>query len=508
MDDLMYRIMRMRDAKISGVDKARGWRHVAVVGAGMGGLLVGRVLAGYFDRVTLVERDVLSSGDRMQAGRKGVPQGRHLHSLAARGGEILERYFPGLDAELDAAGCPALDQAWDTLTELSAGRLPRFRSGIAMRAVSRALLEERIRDRLAEEPNVRFLTGREVVSLVPGAGESITGVRLRRRNEQDRDGCMQETLFADLVVDASGQGSRAPRWLEDLGYHAPGEEVVDARLGYATRWFRATESFPEGSPDDWKGMAVLPGWPENRRGGTLRRVEGDVWTAVMIGLGGDYPPTDGEAFLQFASTLPSPAIYEAIKDAEPVSPVYGYRRTANRRRHYDRARLPGNFLVTGDAACFLNPSYGSGMTAAALSAETLDECLRDQSRRGRARAGDNLTGLGRRFHERQAAAVAPSWTLTTNSDRQWSAASIEDLDPARRLLHRVSEEVMALAVERESVALTLLEVKNLLKPPSALLRPGILLPALGRTVLSAMKKREEPRAPNPKAARTPSTDLP
>ncbi|MEJ7872335.1 MAG: hypothetical protein WKF67_08745, partial [Rubrobacteraceae bacterium] len=135
-------------------------------------------------------------------------------------------------------------------------------------------------------------------------------------------------------------------------------------------------------------------------------------------------------------------------------------------------------------------------------------CLRDQSRRGRARAGDNLTGLGRRFHERQAAAVAPSWTLTTNSDRQWSVASIEDLDPLRRLLHRVSEEVMALAVERESVALTLLEVKNLLKPPSALLRPGILLPALGRTVLSAMKKREEPRAPNPKAARTPSTDLP
>nr|MBA4116327.1 hypothetical protein [Rubrobacter sp.] len=123
-------------------------------------------------------------------------------------------------------------------------------------------------------------------------------------------------------------------------------------------------------------------------------------------------------------------------------------------------------------------------------------------------ASDSLAGLGRRFHERQAATVAPFWTLTTNSDRQWSAAGVEDLDPARRLLHRASEEVMALAVERESVALTLLEVKNLLKPPSALLRPGILFPALGRTVLSVMKKREEPRAPKPKAARTPSTDLP
>ncbi len=503
----------MRDAKAPEVDKTRGWRQAIVVGAGIGGLLVGRVLAGYFDQVTLVERDALSSEDYAQAGRKGVPQGRHLHSLATRGGEILERYFPGLDAELAAAGCPALDQAWDTLTELPAGRLPRFRSGIVMRAVSRALLEERIRARLEEEPNVRSLTGREVVGLVSGAGESVAGVRLRRRNEPDRDDCLQETLFADLVVDASGQGSRAPRWLEDLGYHAPEEEVVDARLGYATRWFRTKESFP----NDCKGMAVLPGWPENCRGGTLRRVEGDVWTAVLIGLGGDYPPTDGEAFLQFARTLSSSAIYEAIKDAEPISPVYGYRRTANRRRHYDRARLPESFLVTGDAACFLNPSYGSGMTAAALSAETLDECLRDQSRRGSAkrgrakrgsvRASNSLAGLGRRFHERQAAAVAPCWTLTTNSDRQWSAAGIEDLDLGRRLLHRVSEEVMALAVERESVALTLLEVKNLLKPPSTLLRPGILLPALGRAALSTMKKREAPRVLKPKAAKSSSSTV-
>lgn len=40
----------------------------------------------------------------------------------------------------------------------------------------------------------------------------------------------EEVLYADLVVDASGQGSRVPRWLEEIGYRAPSEEVVDARL--------------------------------------------------------------------------------------------------------------------------------------------------------------------------------------------------------------------------------------------------------------------------------------
>ncbi len=493
------------------VETSKAFGHAVVIGAGVGGLLAGRVLADRFERVTLVERDPLSSNSSDDSiFRKGVPQGRHLHSLATRGGEILERYFPDLDAELAAAGCPVLDQAQDAITDTPAGRLPRFRSGVTMRAASRSLLEECIRRRLRERAEVHFLTGREVTGLVPGANGSVTGVRVRGRaaNHHDEFVGAGETLDADLVVDASGQGSRVPRWLIELGYKAPEEEVVDARLGYATRWFRVPEDFS----DDWEGLAVLPGWPDNPRGGTLRRVEGGVWTTVLIGLGGDHPPTDGERFLEFARTLPSPIIYEAIKSAEPVSPIYGYRRTANRRRFYERSRLPEGLLILGDAACSLNPSYGSGMTAAALSAGALDECLREQERR---KKPSNLSGFGRRFHERQAKAVAPCWTLTANSDLLWTAESLEDLGSARRLLHHVSEEVLALAVEREDVAKTLLEVKNLLALPSTLLRPGILLPALRRTAFSLLSPRSagwresrtsEPKNNNPKPSPAPVRD--
>lgn len=61
---------------------------------------------------------------------------------------------------------------------------------------------------------------------------------------------------------------------------------------------------------------------------------------------------------------------------------------------------------------------------------------------------------------------------------------MENLGATRRLLHHLSEGVLALAVKREDVAKTLLEVKNLLEPPSAVLHPDILLPALWRAALS------------------------
>jgi 2-polyprenyl-6-methoxyphenol hydroxylase-like FAD-dependent oxidoreductase len=220
----------MKDAAICGFDAGLSGEYAVVIGAGIGGLLVGRVLTGYFCRVTIVERDVYLSQDAPLdiLGRKGVPQGRHLHSMATRGGEILERYFPGLDAELDSAGCPALDQTWEIITDMPAGRLLRFCSGIVMRAANRSLLEERIRCRLAQEPKVHFLMGCEVVGLLSGVGGRGVGVRIQRRGARDRNGSPKNFLAADLVVDASGQNSRAPCWLEEFGYSAPEEEIVDA----------------------------------------------------------------------------------------------------------------------------------------------------------------------------------------------------------------------------------------------------------------------------------------
>ncbi len=75
--------------------------HAVVLGAGIAGLLIARVLSEFYGSVTLVERDALP--DRPDQ-RKGVPQGRHLHNFLSRGTQVLEELFPGLLPQLAAAG--------------------------------------------------------------------------------------------------------------------------------------------------------------------------------------------------------------------------------------------------------------------------------------------------------------------------------------------------------------------------------------------------------------------
>jgi len=306
--------------------------HAVVIGGSMAGLLAARVLADHFERVTLVERDRFPDGPEF---RKGVPQARHVHVLLSRGFRVLERLFPGVSAELAAAGAPEVDWTGDCGVCTRGGWHPRFLSGIVSRICSRALLEWTIRRRVAARPNVRFLQACDVVELLPAAGGArVRGVRLRWREgpPADLDPAEEHELQADLVVDASGRDSRAPRWLAALGYPAPAVTTINSFLGYATRWYRR----PAGFQADWKALLLGAGPPEGKRGGIILPVEGDRWFVTITGGGRDYPPGDEAGFLEFARSLRSSALYEAIKDAEPLSPVYVYRRTENRLRQYER----------------------------------------------------------------------------------------------------------------------------------------------------------------------------
>jgi flavin-dependent dehydrogenase len=75
--------------------------RAVVVGAGMGGLLAARVLSDYFAEVVVVDRDALPSSKQQ---RRGVPQGRHVHVLLARGRAVLEQHFPGFTEEVVGRG--------------------------------------------------------------------------------------------------------------------------------------------------------------------------------------------------------------------------------------------------------------------------------------------------------------------------------------------------------------------------------------------------------------------
>ena len=60
--------------------------HAVVLGDSMAGLLAAPVLGDAYGQVTVIDRDKLP---RAGGSRHGVPHGRHLHALLARGQQAL-----------------------------------------------------------------------------------------------------------------------------------------------------------------------------------------------------------------------------------------------------------------------------------------------------------------------------------------------------------------------------------------------------------------------------------
>lgn len=446
-----------------------GRGHAVVIGASMAGLLAARVLADHFERVTIVERDQLPDAPGFRA---GVPQSRHLHVLLGRGRAVLEQLFPGLVAELLAAGAQSFEWPGDILWLSPGGWGQRFRPGLPMLSASRELLEWHVRRRVAALGPVQILPRDEVEDLVMSSDHAhVTGVRVRSRAADTAPSAGSE-LLADLVVDASGRTSRMPRWLAAHGYPAPEETVVNSYLGYASRLYAA----PADGARDWTALFFQAQPPAKARGGGLFPIEDGRWIVTLAGAGRDYPPTDDAGFLAFARSLRSPILYEAIVAAQPLSPIAGYQRTENQLRHYERLdRRPECLLVLGDAVCAFNPIYGQGMTVAALAALNLDRCLKAQRRR---KPDGDLAGLAARFQRRLARANVTPWLLATGEDLRFPTTVGGQTGRAMRLVHGYLDKVIAASADDRHVSRVFTRVLHMLVPPVALLRPSVILASL------------------------------
>jgi hypothetical protein len=283
--------------------------HAIVIGGSMAGLLTARVLSQHFARVTLVERDPLC--DTPEA-RKGQPQARHLHALLGNGSQLLERFFPGLLDELSAGGAVVTDAGETMRWYCLGGYRARLTYGSKTVLASRTFLEWRIRQRVASLPAVSFRDGCAVEGLAASPDRArITGVYLRP------PGGEPELLQADLVIDASGRGAAAPRWLETLGYQAPPEQSVRVNVGYATQTLRRDPDDPVGN--FWH--FITPEAPAERRVGAVLPVDGERWIVTLGGWFGDHPPTDEAGFLSFARSLPAPDVADLIARCEPLDAI-------------------------------------------------------------------------------------------------------------------------------------------------------------------------------------------
>lgn len=439
-------------------------RHVVVIGGSLAGLLAARALVGHAERVTIVERDRFPQGEgEGTTSRPGVPQSRHPHVLLEGGQLALEALLPGYMAELTAAGAPRVGMPSDMVQFQNDRWFRRMPASTHIHTGSRAQMERLVRRRVLAEPSITLVEGTDTVGLT-GDATRVRGVLVRERGDGARSA--QRELAADLVVDASGRGTKAPRWLTAIGAEAPHEEIIDTGLAYASRVYRDTAGTLGGdSSASALGLHVVP-HPTQPYGAVVVPLEDGTHLATFSGLRGDEPPTDENEFEAYAERLPHPVVHRWMRDAEPLSPVSGFRRTANVRRRYDLpGRRPAGFLATGDALCTFNPIYGQGMAVAAMSALALRDALGDPRR----------TPTTRRVQRALLAASRQAWDISAGADKKMPGAigNAVAVRPADRVadwyLRRVQERVPGDPV----VGRAFRSVVSLKEPLGALFAPAV-----------------------------------
>lgn len=383
--------------------------HAVVLGGSISGLLCAAALHESFERVTIVDRDDLPiDGPDAQESRRGVPQGDQVHHLLSLGHDTIEGLLPGLTEELLVLGCERYDDVADFSQYVNGAWRMRVKSDLIVTMFRRPLFEWAIRRRVLALPNVSVVKGLAIGLIGSAGGASVVGAKVR--------GVEGGQLYGDLVVDATGRGSRSANWLEDLGYERPVEQHVRIYMGYST----FTVNLPAGAlPNGLAGIAVSA-TPANPVGAAIRPCGNGLHDVVAYGMVKNYPPDDLDGVRLFFETLSSPLISQVMRQATVRSEIAPYRMPGNQRRLWERLdRRPECFVVVGDAVTSFNPIYGQGMTMAALDAKVLGDTVVDS---------DSLDGVAQAVQVALGPFAEVAWGLAVGTDSAYPEAEYENVD--------------------------------------------------------------------------------
>jgi 2-polyprenyl-6-methoxyphenol hydroxylase-like FAD-dependent oxidoreductase len=454
------------------------FRHAVVVGGSMAGLAAARVLADHADVVTVMDRDELPADARP---RRAVPQGQHAHALLAAGARSIETLFPGIMDEMVADGAAIFDfnnGAWH-----QGGY--RARSLIERKAISasRPFIEGHLRRRVAALANVTIRSGVSVEGLVAPL-DRVRGVAVS-------DGTRTEIIDADFVVDCSGRPSQADRWLTEVGFPAPEVSEVRCDVRYSSMILQRSAGDIDGT-----FAVIIETPPQGKRAAFLLPIEDGRWMATIAASFGAVAPRDEKAFRATAASLPSPEMSTVLAHAEPLTAVTTHRMLTSKRRHFEKQRrVPAGFVALGDSVCSFNPKYGQGMSSAILQAVALGEVVA---------VHENDERLVRAFYRRAAKVVETPWRIAVGSDFAYRECA-GPKPTGTNLVNRYTARVLLAAQVSPEVNTAAILVQNLMRPPSTLMRPTMML-KVWRAAREAERRvdsntsRPAPRARSARAA--------
>jgi len=196
-------------------------KQVVIVGGSVAGLFAALALSRQGHRITLLEGEALpdcaspvEAFDRWE--RRGAPQARHSHAFLARLHNGIRDRTPELYADLLEAGAEPLRFADLVEATFEKPELVPEDDEIVLLACRRITLDWVLRRHVERTTDARYRDGVKVVGLLADKDQAsglprVTGVRLKGASGED------ETLPADLVVDASGRNTQLADWLGAIG---------------------------------------------------------------------------------------------------------------------------------------------------------------------------------------------------------------------------------------------------------------------------------------------------
>jgi len=357
-------------------------QKIIVVGAGICGMCTALALASKGHRVVVYERDVPPpDGDAHEAffewNRRGASQFRHPHAFLGLLCNLLQDRYPDLMDEFIANGARKLSFRDMLPPELLAKYQPvEEDEKLWILMCRRATLETVLRRYVLRTGNIEVHDSSHITGLITEQSESqnpdspvVKGLQLNNKGEKSE-------VYADLVVDASGRGTKFPQWFKAAGVEVSHEEH-NSEMAYFSRNYQ-----------------LKPGETEPSRHGK-HRAAGDLGYIKY----GVFPGDDGHFALIICVPEDEQLMRKAVRDnaqfdrmcrsipglepwmdetkMQPTTDALGVSDIKAVWRHYvqDGRPLALNFFAVGDAVIRTNPLYGRGCSLGALHAHMLADIL-------------------------------------------------------------------------------------------------------------------------------------
>ena len=313
-----------------------GERAVVVLGGGVAGSAAALLLARRGHRVTLFERDPMTSGtltEMVESPRRGVPHYQLPHAFLPGAWLHLRTELPDVADALLANGAKPID-----LSAKLPGDLTPEDANLELLAVRRPIIEWALRRSLLAQPGVTIK-------------DNIT---------------IRELPEAELVVDAMGR--RSP--VRALTGAEP-DETTDCGVVYYSRYYRLRDGFelPDG-PWLWGprgdlgylGFTTFPG--DNRTFATLLAAPAGVteWRVLK----------DAPVYEAAVAQIPGMSMWADPDGVEPITDVMPF---AGLRNSIEVASAPHGVIPIGDALVHTDPLLAIGLTLSLRHAIKLTTAL-------------------------------------------------------------------------------------------------------------------------------------